>query len=164
MEQTARVNANKEFETFFRQYSGIGFKPLFCHGYSGGSKDYKKAKTPTIEGWTKTDYQAPTLRQCEDHIAKAGWIGWLIPEGVIVLDVEDTNSIGVLEAYLKAKNLHPPIHRSRNGKHYFFSGNGISGSSKEFTRLGISVTYRVGGKNYLILAPCDERSWEVPLD
>lgn len=146
--------------SLFNTYLSEGFKPLRCKGYNphyNPKKDYKIAKQAIDEGFTKDDFSGLSLEEIEAWEKTGGWIGWVIPKGYIALDVEDKESCIYLESILKD----PAKHNTNRGKHYLCKTNGkLSASSEVYTKAGIKVTYRVGGKNYLILAPINNRSWE----
>ncbi len=158
------------FSEYYNTYTANRLKPVLTVGYSYRNKEtdpkkrYKKAKAPFVEGFTNDDYIPPSLEGCITWIKKGGWIGWVIPKGVVVLDVEDEDAIQYIKAICKQKGIQPAIHRTNNGVHFFFKCNdNIPADSKAITRAGIPVTYRIGGKNQLILAPINNRSWEVGL-
>jgi hypothetical protein len=151
-------------DTLFNTYLEEGFKAIKCKGYHpkyNPNKDYKIAKIPCIKGFTKENYISPTMQEVNEWVERGGWIGWLIPKGFIALDVEDKENIGYLESICHEKGIKPAIHLTKNGKHYLFKlDKKLSASSEVNTKAGIEVTYRIGGENYLILAPIDKRRWE----
>jgi hypothetical protein len=156
----------------FKTYFNVGLKPLRCAGYNPESnrekdteKKYRRAKEAIDKGFTKDNYKGLTISEIESWEKTGGWIGWVIPKGYIAIDVEDPEAIRYIEDLCKQKGIRPSVHITNRGKHFFFeySGN-LSASSKDFTKSGLKVTYRVGGKNYLILAPTNNRAWEVPLN
>ena len=129
-------------------------------------KRYKRAKEPITKGYTNPDYQGLTSDECEKWEAAGGWIGWTIPPGIGVLDIdgarckerlEDVNNI------CQKHELNPPIHRTNNGVHVVFKCDNIAGNSRGITKAGFPVTYRSKG-NQLILAPTNGRTWEIPLN
>jgi len=151
--------------SIFNDYLKEGFKPILCKGYHpkfNQKKDYKTAKEPIIQGFTKTDYRAPSKSEIKKWMEKDGWIGWLIPKGYIALDVEDSGAIRYIENFCKQKGIQPLVHITNKGKHFFFKiEKDVSAASTVYAKSGIKVTYRVGGKNYLILAPINGRQWQV---
>lgn len=152
---------NKEM---FADYLREGFKPLLCKGFhsaSNPSRDYKTAKQPIREGFTRADYQLPTNNELDSWIAQGGWPGWVIPKGYIAIDIEDSIAISYLENLCKQKSIDPAVHITNKGKHFFFHiPNDLPAASKVFTKAGFPVTYRIGGKNQLILAPVNGRKWQ----
>lgn len=149
------------------QYISHGFKALRCKGYHpkyNHGKDYKIAKEAVDSGFTEEDFSGLTLSEIEAWEKTGGWVGWVIPEGYIAIDVEDSVSIDYIKTLCRMLNINPPVHNSNKGKHFFFKlTQKLSAASKVITKSGLKVTYRIGGKNYLILAPTNGRSWEAPL-
>lgn len=161
--------------TLYEMYLKSGFKALKCAGYhpsqnkeSDLEKKYKRAKEPITRGFTDLNYKGLTLKECEEWESKGGWIGWLIPRGMIVLDIDkegwQERFASVMETCRKYA-LNPPIHKTNNGVHVFFkTATAIPGADNAYTKAGIKVTYRAGGKNQLILAPVNGRTWGVTLN
>jgi len=159
------MNFSEEGKEVYKTYYDLGFKPIRCKGYHpryNPKQDYRTAKEPVDKGFTADTYLAPSLSEIEEWEDQHGWTGWLIPKGYMALDVEDSWSIKYLEGHFIASGVKPLIHITNNGKHYFFKLKGdLSATTEVYTKLGVSVTYRVGGKNYLIMAPLNGRRWEL---
>jgi hypothetical protein len=164
MEKEQEMDAGKASNTGHSDYLSAGLIPLFCKGYHpryNATEDYKTAKEPVSSGWTLPEYRPPSLKEIESWEKEGGWTGWLIPKEMIVLDVEDSDDIAHVRELCRTRGIEPGIHRTNNGLHFFFLTDlNLSASSEVFTKCGIKVTYRVGRKNYLILAPINSRSWE----
>jgi len=147
-----------------KKYIEAGFKAIRCKGYHSShnsERDYGKAKEPIDTGFTQEGFRGMSLKEIRAWIAQEGWVGWVVPKGYIALDVERAYKISTLESICNEKEIKPSKHRSNNGKHYFFKLNeDLPGSSNIYTKSGLELTYRVGGKNYLILAPVNKREWE----
>jgi hypothetical protein len=146
------------------QYKADGFNAILCKGYHpqyNPTGDYKIAKTPVSTGFTSEAYVPPSEEECQKWLAEGGWLGFLVPPGVLVLDVEDQDAIDQIEIIIMEQRLTVGVHKSRNGKHYFFRADTYSANSQMLVKSGLKVTYRVAGKNYLILAPSDHphRKW-----
>lgn len=150
-------------KTLFETYIGQGFKALRCAGYHSSfnketdeEKRYKRAKAPITEGYAKPDYQGLKLDDCKKWEAEGGWIGWVIPPGIVVLDIDKEGwqqRFATVRDICKRQGITPPIHRTNNGVHVFFKASeNIPGNAKGITKAGFKVTYRAGGKNQLILA------------
>jgi hypothetical protein len=158
-------------EKKYNLYTEYGFKALLCKGYhlsylTSDDELVKRnnAKQPVTKGFNKDSYRSKSYIECVNWIKQDGWIGWLIPKGYIVLDIDkDVDSIKLIDSFIKTKNLHAAIHKTKNGKHYFFRiEKQFSAGTSVLTNIGIDkVTYRLGGVNYLILEPTEEsRQWE----
>jgi hypothetical protein len=149
------------------EYITFGFKALRCKGFNpsyNSQKDYKTAKEAIDTGYTDSNFQGLSLPEVEAWEKTGGWVGWVVPRGYIAIDVEDPESISYLKSLFHSKGIIPPEHNTNKGKHFIFrTDKHLPGSQKIFLKCGLEVTYRVGGKNYLILSPTNGRTWEVPL-
>jgi hypothetical protein len=142
--------------------------PILLKGYHpdhNPSKDYKLGKSPisTSTGFTKPDYKTPTADACQNWIASGGWVGHLVPEGMHILDVEDSIKIKLFRDLCRWKGITPPINVTNNGLQFIFSTNGgatLPGADGRITRMGFPVTDRSAGKNYVILPPVNGRTFE----
>jgi hypothetical protein len=145
-------------------YHKAGLIPLCCKGYHpifNPERDYDIAKEPVKPGWNNPDYVSPTDEELVVWSKNKGWTGWRLPKGIIAIDVEVSEDIALINGICREKGIDPGIHETNNGVHFIFhTDRDLSGASKVFTKSGIKVTYRVGGKNYLILAPTNNRAWE----
>lgn len=161
---------NISFESYYDKYISLGLKPVRCYGYSKQNKEndkdekYKKAKIPLDSKFTDKDYRLPSKDKCKEHFEENGWIGWVLPDNLLALDIESEKDSDFVIDVLKSKGIKPIIHETNNGIHLLFRNtNQISGSSKTEISLGLSLTFRNGGKNYLILAPSNDRKWSSDL-
>jgi hypothetical protein len=156
-----------DFKDLFRRYERQGFTPLRCKGYHvqhNPKRDYEKAKRPVDSNFTSKNFRGVSLEKALNWINQGGWIGWVIPPGLVVIDVENKTDIVLIKKFCTEKHISPPEHNTNKGKHFFFKyKDDLPGSSSVFLKCGIEVTYRIGRKNYLILPPINERSWEVLL-
>jgi hypothetical protein len=154
----------KETPRIFKWYVEQGFRAIRCKGYHSKynkEKDYKTAKEPIDGRFTDNDFKGIPVEDAEKWCHDGGWMGWLIPKGYIAIDVEGDYKVSLVEDICQILGLKPLVHVTKNGKHFLFkSEDDLSGASSIFTACGLEVTYRVGGKNYLILAPVDGRRWE----
>ncbi|MCG2722284.1 MAG: hypothetical protein L6290_09765 [Thermodesulfovibrionales bacterium] len=158
-------------DTLFRFYRAEGFRPVKCKGYNPrydnpkytAEERYKVAKEALNKGYTKDDYSGPDNDEIEQWLQTKGWLGWIIPKGYVALDVEDAASIKYLETICRNKAIEPAIHCSKNGRHFLFKSSENLSAATVPTKAGFGVTYRVGGKSYLILAPIENRSWQLKM-
>ena len=117
-------------------------------GYSNGNRDYKKAKEAIEKGWPPLD---ETQRQkCMD---KNYWLGGVISEGYIVLDIDDKEKgQTIFEGLLKAGYSFIGI-ETPNGYQFIFcdAGKVKNQSAKRLTLCGITFDYRLANKGYIVL-------------
>lgn len=152
-----------------RKYLDAGFKAIKCKGYNpkvnrqikGSDAAYKEAKAALTTGFTSPDYVSLTKDEIIAWELSGGWIGWVIPAGIIALDVEESEDIEFIKTLCAELGIAPAAHKTTNGYHFLFrASEDIKAQTKAGINCGLEVTYRVGGKNYLILAPTLGRSWE----
>lgn len=142
--------------------------PILLKGYHPAhnpERDYKKAKQPIVSGWTSEDYVQPTPEETERWTTADGWIGHLVPEGHHVVDVEDPQKVMMIQAVNKRHGLKPPVNVTNNGFQFVYRINGgppFTGDSNRLTRLGLRITDRAAGRNYVINPPNNGRTWENP--
>ena len=145
-------------------YINSGFVLIRCKGEHpeyNPIKDYKVAKHAIDRGFTTHGFTGMVEKEAEEWLLRGGWIGGLVPQGMIFIDSEIPHCLGVIEHICQAKRLSLPVMVTRRGKQYPFKvRHTLSGASKVFTRSGIEVTYRASGKNYVILPPAPGRHWE----
>ena len=161
-------------KTLYETYLAYGFKALLCKGYhlkyaiDGNDHEQRaNAKQPVTRGFQKETYKTASYGCCSDWLDSHGWVGWVLPKGIIALDVDkDMHSIRQIDKYLRENRLTSCIHSTRNGKHYFFkTREEIKTTTSALIKQGLDqITYRIGGINYLILEPMEnDRKW-VNLD
>ena len=75
-------------------------------------------------------------------------LSMVVPDGVIVLDVD----VEPAKSQIQEMNLTQCYQITRNGRHYAFkTDKDYAASTKVITRLGVTVTYRVGRKNCIMI-------------
>lgn len=148
--------------TLFKKYISERFKGIRCKGYLSRYNpegDYNTAKHAIDAGFTEEGFRGLTFEEAAGWAEKGGWVGWLIPEGYVAIDVEGNYKIQLVELIDKTLGLRPLIHVSDKGKHYIFKlCENLPGSSKAFTKCGIEVTLRVGKKKLLNLIPSQQET------
>jgi archaellum biogenesis ATPase FlaH len=157
-----KVTPSTNWFTLYRQND---CKPVLCRGYSprlNPQKNYKKAKEPITVGFTAKIYSGPTDAEIEKHISDGGWVGWVLPEGVLVLDYDDGTDDEMLieKTFLRAR-IEPGIMRTNNGKQGIFKDPGGISGIEQYCTIGPRVCYRIGGKNQCIWPPVNGRACEV---
>ena len=158
-----------EFTEYWNTYTDAGFKAIKCRGYHTGipctSQDIRSnAKIPVTTGYSKAEFQGLGVEECLNWIADKGWIGFVLPKDYIALDVDkDIAHIKQIDSLIKSYNLNIPVHTTKNGKHFIFrTPSKLTANTSVLLKLGINVTYRIGGKSQLILAPVEKphRFWD----
>lgn len=79
-------------------------------------------------------------------------VGMVIPDGFIVVDVDNKEDAELLTKILDFKQIKCIINRTQNGKHFIFrNSKKISQGSHMMTPIAISLDIRSPGKGYIIL-------------
>lgn len=159
--ESVRIQLNKLFKS-----------PLFVKflvGNTSGNSDYSKAKCP-VSGSPTLEFTERNIRAIEEHLKKGGWLGLLIPEGYILIDVDDTTVGEYLYRAVKSLGLKTQVIKTPNGWQFFFrdSGKVWKQHIKATTKSGIIVDYKLSGKGYIVLPTpgLEGREWKdiVELD
>lgn len=123
-------------------------KIIKLQGYSYGNNDYKKGKEAIEKGW-------PSLTEEEqgEWIKQGGWLGGVIGDGFIVIDVDSEEKGKVVyEGLLKAGYSFIAI-KTPNGYQFILRdiGRVKNQGSKRLTLGGIAVDYRLANKGYIVM-------------
>lgn len=141
--------------------SNIVIIPLL--GYSNNNQDYQTAKTPAVRGWNSKDYKGLTEEEAEKHLQKGGWLGLRIPDGYILVDVDDKMLGEYLAGLIEKINLKAHIIRTPNGWQFFFQDNKKikTQGAKLLTKGLFTVDYRLPGRGYIVLPAenTENREW-----
>jgi putative DNA primase/helicase len=92
-------------------------------------------------------------------------IGWIVPEGYVVVDIDNEDhpeSSARVERILNELNIPYSYNRTSRGVHFLFKDEHLSVPSDAVTKcaLGITVDHRANKKGYIILPVNDpHRSW-----
>lgn len=119
-------------------------------GYSNGNEDYGKAKTP-ITKWQ--DVECMTQSEVEFALSKDFWIGASIPEGHIVIDVDDKKQGEHLKKLLDGETINHHCIVTPNGYQFVFHApdQEVKQISDWFCSIGIIVDTRIAKKGYIVL-------------
>lgn len=110
------------------------------------------------------------IGEAKNHITDGGRVGWIVPKGYIVIDIDNKDnpkSAAVLEKILYLKGIRFWSNQSKQGIHFIFKSTeevmkdkGTFGGN--LTPLGIRADGRGSGKGYIILPANDEqvRDWK----
>lgn len=142
---------------------------LRLKGYSSmntkeGSNKYNTAKQPAQQGWNSQDFKGLSSSEASDWLGQGGWLGMRIPEGVIVVDIDNATLGNDLFFMLENEGYNFYCIKTPNGFQFFFADckavktQGV----KEMTGLGVVVDYRLTGKGYIVYptANTENRKWE----
>ncbi len=127
-------------------------------GYSKGNtgKDleaYQKAKRPIDTGWQNKANYAPDDPLIAGHLARGGWVGLLIPDGVIVVDIDNPAIAQEIADALRRAGLAHIAIKTPHGYQFFFKDSGLvkTQGAKMLCLLGIVIDYRLPGKGQVVL-------------
>ncbi len=143
----------------------LGLKIVKCKGYHPNynpKKSYKKAKEP-VEKWKDTEpLNEDKIEDIENWLNEGGWIGLVIPDGYIALDVEGDDYTFIHDFF----SLFPfnfLEHKSNFGGHIIFKlgqNSKISNKTNIITKVGVVLSaYRKGEESYIVVAPSNDRKW-----
>ncbi len=117
-------------------------------GYSNGNTDYDKAKIATEKGW-------PPLSeaQIQDSLNKGHWIGGVIAEGYILIDVDNKEKGNAIHEGLLRTGYSFIAIETPNGYQFMFRDTGKikNQGAKKLTLCGIVVDFRLSHKGYIVL-------------
>lgn len=147
------------------QYRKSGYKPVLCKGYHpkyNPEHDYRIAKQPKDAGFTSETYVGPADETIDVWISEGGWVGWVLPEGVLVVDYDNgVDDEHLIESIFSKNGIAPGIVKTNNGKQAVFKDPGGISGIEQYSKLGPLVCYRVGRKNQCIWPPINGRTWEA---
>ena len=117
-------------------------------GYANGNTDYDKAKIATEKGW-------PPLSdaQIQDSLNKGHWIGGVIAEGYILIDVDNKEKGNAIHEGLLRTGYSFIAIETPNGYQFMFRDTGKikNQGAKKLTLCGIVVDFRLSHKGYIVL-------------
>lgn len=125
-----------------------GAKVIKLKGYYNNA-NYQTAKQP-IERWQ--DAKDPNEKEIASWISQKGWIGAVIPEGFIVIDVDDKRAAEIISSILEDYALSHHMIITPNGRQFVFraADQEIRQISKFYTSIGVKVDTRISGKGYIV--------------
>ncbi|MGQ7074797.1 bifunctional DNA primase/polymerase, partial [Escherichia sp. SP-MK2] len=121
-------------------------------GYTNGNKEYQKAKCAAGK-WQTTEVLQD--EQIHAWIQKGGWIGVRIPEGRIVVDIDDKTEGALLRELLEGERIHHHSITTPNGWQFIFRSETAESRAqgqyqKYVNRLGLVQDTRAAGKGYIV--------------
>jgi len=156
----------------YQKYIKNGYKVIHSTGYSSRNEfrdlkndmAYAIAKKPVGNAWQKSE--GKSLDACQKWLDEGGWLAVVMPEYLMAVDVDGHPSKQNL--YYEINKRYKGkcgIHNTNNGRHYVYlvpkdEMEKIRSTPKAISKCGLHLTYRVGGKSNIIVAPTPGRSWE----
>lgn len=132
-----------------------GAKIIKCLGYLNGNTNYNAAKRP-FESYKNKE--SLTEEEIQKHLLEGGWIGAIIPRGLIVIDVDILEHASYLVELLRGEKVHHHLIKTPRGFQFIFKATSnenlqVKMISHFFSSIGIVVDTRVGTTNSLIVFP-----------
>ncbi len=121
-------------------------------GYSGDNKNYRDAKTPLKKDWTHSGASL-TEQEIEKWLDKRGWIGLIIPPGLIVVDMDSKDQYKHFSGRLTAAGIRHIAISTPNGGQLLFKDTKTvqKQGARIITVGGIIVDYRLAGKGQIVM-------------
>lgn len=131
-----------------------GAKVIKLRGYSRNNKDYKKAKMPPY-GYKWKDEPCLTDSEILHWLTQGGWIGAVIPRGMIIIDVDSTLQGKFVKELLEGENIHHHAIKTPNGWQFIFKAesqetNEIKQVAKFYSQLGVIVDTKPSESGYIV--------------
>lgn len=126
-------------------------KPIRLLGYSNGNKDYQTAKRAIDKEWQKI--KPLNADEIKNLISRGHWIGGVIPEGFILVDIDDKITGKTVFDGLRRSGYSFTGIETPNGYQFIFrdAGKIKNQGAKRLTLGGIVVDFRLSRKGYLVL-------------
>jgi putative DNA primase/helicase len=128
-------------------------------GYSNANKEtnakkrYSTAKMPIDKNWTSPDFTGHSITDLCVWIDSGGWVGLRIPDGFIVVDVDDAGEGVLIEGLLEQHKVQHHLMKTPNGYQFILQDTGMvkRQNAKMFTECGFAVDYRLAGKGQIVI-------------
>ena len=155
-EMLARVN---------QLYPNCGYvqiRPYDTELWEGKEYDSRMENKAPMTQWRTSPL---TFEQAAKYAEKGYRIGWIVPEGYVVVDVDNEDhpeSAYYVEKILNALDIPYSYNRTSRGTHFLFRDDKLCVPSDAVTKcaLGITVDHRANRKGYIILPTNDpHREW-----
>ncbi len=129
-----------------------GAKIIKLTGYANGNQEYQKAKTPVCK-WK--DSQGLDDLEINKWINQGGWIGAVIPQERIIIDVDDQVQGELVKDLLEGENRHHHSIKTPNGWQFVFAAKekrtqDIKQITKFFSQIGVVIDTRTAGAGYIV--------------
>ncbi|PHA36345.1 DUF927 domain-containing protein [Bacillus wiedmannii] len=129
-----------------------GAKIIKLTGYANGNQEYQKAKTPVCK-WK--DSQGLDDLEINKWINQGGWIGAVIPQERIIIDVDDQVQGELVKDLLEGESRHHHSIKTPNGWQFVFAAKekrtqDIKQITKFFSQIGVVIDTRTAGAGYIV--------------
>lgn len=156
-----------DFDTFCSYFPKAQFVKIAPFNeeelYDENTRKYNKAPLNSIR-------DPLDVAQAKNWITRGGRLGWIVPRGYIVIDIDNKDhprSSEVINTLLYNHSINYFSNHSKQGTHYIFSNvSEIMKNKGQFqgyiNHIGVQIDGRADGKGYIILPVNDEqigRSW-----
>jgi putative DNA primase/helicase len=132
---------------------------LRLRGYSSSNKEtdqkkkYSAAKTPIDKNWTSDDFESLPFIELAQWIDRGGWIGMRIPDGHIIVDVDNVHEGHAISLLLRHHDIKHHQLKTPNGYQFVFKDAELINRQnvKVFTECGFEVDYRLQKKGQIVI-------------
>lgn len=156
------INVSLPLTDYFEQIeklfsSDVVFLKL--RGYIAGNqeqdpkKQYQAAKVPLDKQWTSKSFKGHTAAQLDSWVNQGGWIGLRVPQGYIVVDVDNAEEGLAIHKLLNIYDVKHYAIKTPGGYQFIFKDtkNIKRQNTKVLTELGFIIDYRLAGKGQIVL-------------
>lgn len=136
-----------------------------CRGFTNRNTDLDEAKKAIDKGWQN---KSLSPKEIDDWVNQGGFLGWRIPRGYVVVDIDKINYATTIITHLESLG-NCGVYKTPKGVHLIYkSGAEVKNVSHIISACGLEVDYRAGGKGYIIYptanAPKRKILREIPED
>lgn len=129
-----------------------GARIIKLKGFAKNNLDYNKAKTP-IGKWQ--DSSPMSDLEINNWIKQSGWIGAVIPQNRIIVDVDDSIQGELVKGLLEGESVHHHCIKTPNGWQFIFEAKEtttqeIKQITKFFTQIGVVIDTRTAEAGYIV--------------
>lgn len=164
----------KETVDLVRLFPYSPIKVIKLLGFSQFNKEhdydhrYQAAKRPFMKGWQQMDKPGLNNEDSITWVNQGGWVGLVIPKGIVVVDIDDPQEGEIIYQALLAEQLNFHAIKTVRGYQFFFKDNGkIKGQDATvLMAAGCVGDYRLAERGQIVL-PSDNtkgREWVRIID
>ncbi|MFT8390742.1 MAG: phage/plasmid primase, P4 family [Sporolactobacillus sp.] len=118
------------------------------------SARYQVAKHPCMRDWSNRQKPGLTPREVTQWLAQKGWTGLVIPDGYVIIDIDDKNEGDLLLHALIKDGLHFHAIRTPHGCQFIFKDSTTAirkQGTKLFMACGCAGDYRTADRGQIVL-------------